>query len=94
MKNLGDDFCPSPAVDASSLPVACRWLLSRLSATATAVNAAMEAYDFGTAAQASTAYGSSDLRLAVLLLGSQVLAVDMGSEVLIPTYAQKDPMQC
>ena len=55
MKNLGDDFTPSPAVDGASLPLACRWLLSRLSATATAVNAAMEAYDFGSAAQVSLA---------------------------------------
>ena len=53
MKNLGDDFAPSPTVDAASLPVACRWLLSRLSATAAAVDAAMEAYDFGSAAQVS-----------------------------------------
>ncbi len=55
MKNLGDNFTPSPAVDAASLPLACRWLLSRLSATAAAVNAAMEAYDFGSAAQVSLA---------------------------------------
>jgi len=61
MKNLGDDFAPSPAVDAAGLPLACRWLLSRLSATAAAVNAAMEAYDFGSAAQVSLAPLSSTL---------------------------------
>ncbi len=51
MKNLGDNFTPSAAVSVPQLPLACRWLLSRLSATTAAVNAAMEAYEFGSATQ-------------------------------------------
>ena len=52
MRNLGDDFVPSPAVDAATLPLACRWLLSRLNAAAETVNTSLEAYEFGAATQA------------------------------------------
>ena len=51
MRNLGDDFVPSTAVDVAQLPLACRWLLSRLSAAADSVNKSLEAYEFGSATQ-------------------------------------------
>ena len=54
MRNLGEDFTPSPTVDAAQLPLACRWLLSRLSAAAASVNKSLEAYEFGSATQVIT----------------------------------------
>ena len=67
MKNLGDGFRPSAAADAQQLPLACRWLLSRLSATTASVTAAMEAYEFGSATQVPYQYFAPTCRSASII---------------------------
>ena len=52
MMNLGDSFRPAASLpSAASLPFACHWILSRLSAATEATVSAFETYAFSAASQ-------------------------------------------
>lgn len=56
MLNLPNDFAPSANLDVSNYPMACRWVLSRLSHTVQAAIEKFHAYDLGAATQAIYAF--------------------------------------
>jgi len=56
MMNLGSDFAPAAQPRAEDCPLRARWMLSRLNAALSAVDAAMEKYDFAAATTAIYAF--------------------------------------
>lgn len=65
MMNLGDEYVPpadfNATFDVQSLPLAAKWVLSRLNATCASTNAGMEAYDFNTATNSVYAFWQYEL---------------------------------
>ena len=74
MMNLGEGFSPDPAATrrdkakrrggsggGEELPLACRWILSRLDAAAAASNAGFEGYDFAAVVNAAYAFWQYEL---------------------------------
>lgn len=65
MMNLGPDFQPISAAESEAAPkdypFACRWILSRLSATSDSVTNAMKVYDFATATSAIYSFWQYEL---------------------------------
>ena len=54
LMNLGEGFQPSASPPSpASLPVACRWILSRLNAATEAIVTAFTTYEFSAASQVS-----------------------------------------
>ena len=60
-KNLGEGFVPDANLDVPALPLACRWVLSRLNAAVRTTVQGMEAYDFSGATTATYAWWQYDL---------------------------------
>ena len=65
MMNLGDEYVPpadfNATFDVQSLPLAAKWVLSRLNATCASTNAGMEVYDFNTATNSVYAFWQYEL---------------------------------
>ena len=92
MLNLGDGFSPVPAStrrdkarrsggSEEELPLACRWILSRLDAAAAASNAGFEGYDFSAVVNAAYAFWQYELcDVFIELVKPAVAAAAKGKE--------------
>ena len=61
MMNLGENFEPSEDIDVAAMPFACRWILSRLSATTGIMVKSMYAYEFSAATSAAYSFWQYEL---------------------------------
>ena len=93
MMNLGEGFSPDPGAtrrdrrrrrrggSGGELPLACRWILSRLDAAAAASNAGFEGYDFSAVVNAAYAFWQYELcDVFIELVKPAVAAAKGGNE--------------
>ena len=95
MMNLGEGFAPDPSATRRNkakrkggsrgggeeeLPLACRWILSRLDAAAAASNAGFEGYDFAAVVNAAYAFWQYELCDVFIELVKPAVAAAKGKE--------------